>query len=454
MLPVSKNDRLVVDVIDLTHEGRGVAKVDGYPIFIENALPGEQVKIHVMKVGKKFAFAKVLNILTESDSRVALEDETLIRTGIAPLQHMSYEAQLDFKQKQVENVMRKVAKMPEIEVLPTMGMEDPTHYRNKAQIPVRKIDGELQTGFYRRNSHDLVPIESFYIQDEVIDQAVIAVREVLRKFNVKPYNEEDNTGLIRHIIVRHGHYTGELMVVLVTRVGKIFQGDKVVAEIVEALPNVTSIIQNINGDQTNVILGEWTRTLYGKDVIVDELLGKRYEISAKSFFQVNTKQAEVLYQVAIDFADLKETDTVIDAYCGTGTIGLTIADKVEHVYGMEIVPEAIKDAKRNQEINDVENVTFQVGAAEYVLPEWQEKGIEADVIIVDPPRKGLKESFIETSAAMQPEKIVYVSCNPSTFARDVKIYAGLGYELTKIQPVDMFPQTPHVEVVGLLTKMN
>lgn len=450
--PVKKNDQVTVEIIDLTHEGMGVAKVEGYPIFIENALPGEKVKIHMVKTGKKFGYGKVISFLKKSSDRNENLKQELIRTGIAPLQHMKYEAQLKFKQDQVVNVLKKVAKITDVEVAPTLGMSEPSRYRNKAQIPVRRVDGELSTGFYRKNSHDLVPIEDFYIQHEEIDKAIIIVRDILRRFKVKPYNEEDNTGLIRHIIIRRGFYTGEMMVVLVTRAAKIFQAEKIVEVISAELPRVVSIMQNINSEKTNVILGKETKKLFGKEVITDRLLGNSYQISAGSFFQVNTEQAETLYQTAIDFADLKPADIVIDAYCGIGTIGLSLADKVKHVYGMEIVPQAVKDAKINQQINGIENATFEVGAAEDILPRWQEEGIAADVLIVDPPRKGLAESFIKTSAEMKPDKIIYVSCNPASFARDVKRYEEYGYRLKKVQPVDMFPQTSHVECVGLLIK--
>ncbi|MGX6979496.1 23S rRNA (uracil(1939)-C(5))-methyltransferase RlmD [Vagococcus elongatus] len=454
MYPVKKNDQVIADIVDLTHEGLGVAKIEGYPIFVENALPTEKVNIHILKTGKKFGFGKVISYLEKSAVRNEDLKQELIRTGIAPLQHMTYEAQLTFKREQVVNVLEKIAKMTDVEVAPTLGMAEPYRYRNKAQIPVRRVDGELSTGFYRKNSHDLVPIEDFYIQHKEIDDAIIAVRDILRRFKVKPYNEEDHTGLIRHIIVRRGFYTEEMMIVLVTRVAKIFQVEKIVEAIAAELPHVVSIMQNINGEKTNVILGKETRNLFGKEFITDQLLGNQYQISAGSFFQVNTEQAEKLYQTAIDFADLKSSDIVIDAYCGIGTIGLSLANKVKHVYGMEIVPQAVKDARTNQQINYIENATFEVGAAEKLLPKWQAEGVSADVLIVDPPRKGLAESFIETSAEMSPDKIVYVSCNPASFARDVKRYEEHGYRLAKVQPVDMFPQTNHVETIVLLQRAD
>ncbi|CAM3287652.1 23S rRNA (uracil(1939)-C(5))-methyltransferase RlmD [Vagococcus fessus] len=451
-LPVEKNQTLVVEIIDLSHEGLGVAKVDRYPLFIENTLPGEEAEVLVLKAGKKFGYAKVTNLLKESKDRVSDINETLIRTGIAPLHHMTYDAQLAFKEQQVSNVFKRIAKMPEVKIESIIGMDNPVEYRNKASIPVRKVNGELTTGFFRKNSHDLVALEDYYIQDKKIDEAIIVVRDVMEKYGVKAYIESENNGNLRHIIVKRGHYSHEMMIVLVTRTPKLFNYEKMVQEIHQQLPEVVSIVQNINPDATNVILGKTNKTLFGQNYIKDELLGKTYRISAQSFYQVNTVQAEKLYQTAIDFAELKATDTVIDAYCGIGTIGLSLADKVKEVYGLEVNPDAISDAKINAKLNDINNVNFEVGKAEYVMPEWLEKDIRPDVLIVDPPRKGLAASFIETAVEMAPKKIVYVSCNPASLARDCELLGAQGYKVERVQPVDMFPQTPHVECVALLTK--
>lgn len=452
--PVTKNQELTVDIIDLTHEGMGIAKVDGYPLFIENALPGEKVTIHVLKVGNKFGFAKVKDFLRKSPDRIENADERYIRTGIAPLAHLSYEKQLLFKQQQVENVMKKVAKMPNIAVLPTIGMTNPTGYRNKAQIPVRRIDGQLQTGFYRKNSHDLVPIENFYIQDPAIDQAIVMIREILQKYQVKAYNETTHEGFLRHIVIRRGHYTHQMMVVLVTRKAKFFKGTQIAQEIAKALPEVVSIIQNINEEKTNVILGEREQVLYGSSTIEDQLLGKTYQISAKSFYQVNTIQAERLYQTAYDFAELTAEDIIIDAYSGIGTIGLSVADKVKHVYGMEVVADAVQDAIKNAKLNGLTNTTYVTGNAETVMAQWVKDGIQPTVIFVDPPRKGLTPSFIKASCEMNPEKIVYISCNPATMARDLALFNELGYAAQQVQPVDLFPMTSHCECVVWMTKVK
>ncbi|THE15587.1 23S rRNA (uracil(1939)-C(5))-methyltransferase RlmD [Enterococcus hirae] len=449
---VKKNERYTVDIVDLSYEGLGVAKIDGYPLFIENTLPGEQVEVLIVKAGTKFGYGKVEKFLTTSPDRQDIESTVLLRTGIAPLAHLKYEQQLLFKQKQVEQVLTKIAKMPDVPVLPTIGMEDPIGYRNKAQIPVRRVDGELVTGFYKKNSHDLVEITDFFIQDSKIDQAIIKVREILQRFQVRGYNEEKNEGQIRHIIVRRGHYSHEMMVVLVTRKEKFFKAKEIAEAIHEALPEVVSVIQNINEEKTNVILGKQEKVLYGRSYIEDQLLGKTYRISSKSFYQVNTAQTEVLYQKAIDFAELKKDDVLIDAYSGIGTIGLSLADQVAKVYGMEMIPEAIEDAQFNALTNKIENVHYEVGKAETVMKKWQDKGVKPTVVMVDPPRKGLDASFIDSTIEMKPERIVYISCNPATFARDAKLFAEGGYRLQKVQPVDLFPQTHHIECVGLLTR--
>ncbi|MDR2832520.1 MAG: 23S rRNA (uracil(1939)-C(5))-methyltransferase RlmD [Streptococcaceae bacterium] len=452
MIPVKKNDRLTVEVIDLTHEGMGVAKVDGFPLFIENALPGERVQIHVIKVLKKFAFAKVVEYETKSPHRVESADVSLMRTGIAPFMHLEYPQQIQFKRQQIVNVMERIAKMPEVEVLESIGMQTPYKYRNKAQIPVRMINGVLETGFYRKNSHHLVPLEDYYIQDPQIDEAILITRDVLRKLAIEAYNEEHNTGDIKHIVVRKGHYTNELMIILVTRTSRLPKVEKIVAEILAKLPETQSIMQNINEKVTNVILGNKNKVLHGKATIKDHLMGNAFNISPQSFYQVNTEMAEILYKKAIDLAQLTEQDIVIDAYCGIGTIGQSFAKRVKHVYGVEIVPEAIEDAKVNAVENGIENTTYVAGPAEIVMQKWVDEGIEPTVIFVDPPRKGLAESFIRSSVEVQPERIVYISCNAATFARDVAIYKELGYELSEVTPVDLFPQTHHVECVGLLTR--
>lgn len=450
--PVKKNETIEVEIIDLTHEGMGVAKVDGYPLFIENALPGEKMEIKVLKTGKSFGYGKVLNVLKSSEDRVPVKDQNFTKVGISPLQHLAYGAQLNFKTNQVKNLMQRVAKLPDVPVLDTIGMSNPWGYRNKAQIPVRKINDQLQTGFFRKNSHDLIPLEHFYIQDPKIDEAIIKIRDTMRKYGVKPYNESDNTGNLRHIVVRRGYYTGEMMVVLITRTPKLFPTSKIIPDILAALPEVVSIVQNVNPKKTNVIFGDETILLHGEDKMIDTIFDLKFEISARSFYQVNPIQTEVMYNKVKEFAALTGEEIVVDAYCGIGTIGLTLAKEAKQVYGIEVIEEAVKNAESNAKLNGIENATFTSGLVEEVLPRMLEQEIKPDVVIVDPPRKGLEASLIDTLIETKPQRIVYVSCNPATLARDIALLVEGGYEAKQIQPVDNFPQTTHIESVTLLER--
>jgi len=451
---LNKNDIVEVEIVDLTHEGAGVAKVDGFVFFVDNALPGEVIKMRVLKLKKNIGFGKVEEYVTLSPNRNQDIDATYLRSGIADFGHMTYEEQLKFKRKQVVDNLYKTAGISDVEVAETLGVETPYAYRNKAQVPVRRVKGQLETGFYRKNSHDLIPIEDFLIQDKEIDKLIVFVRDLLRRYDLKPYDEKEQTGLIRHLVVRRGHYSGQMMLVFVTTRPKVFRIDQIIAKITETFPNVVSIIQNINDKNTNAIFGKEFRTLYGQDTITDSMLGNDYEISAQSFYQVNTEMAEKLYQTAIDFSDLNSDSIVIDAYSGIGTIGLSFAKQVKEVYGVEVIETAVEDAKKNAERNGITNAHYVADSAENAMAKWSKDGIKPDVIIVDPPRKGLTESFIKASVAMKPEKITYVSCNPATMARDIKLYQELGYELKKVQPVDLFPQTHHVETVALLSKLD
>lgn len=449
---LKKNDVIEVEIVDLSHEGAGVAKAEGLVFFVENALPGELIRMRVLKVNKKIGFGKVEEFLRTSDQRNENLDMAYLRTGIADLGHLNYPAQLDFKRKQVKDSLYKIAGLSDVEVLPTLGMEQPLGYRNKAQVPVRRVNGQLETGFFRKNSHDLLPIEDFYIQDPVIDQVIIFTRDLLRRFDLKPYDEQEKTGLIRNLVVRRGHYSGEIMVILVTTRPKIFRVEQLMERLIEAFPAIKSIMQNINDQPGNAIFGKDWRMLYGQDYITDQMLGNDFQIAAPAFYQINTEMAEKLYQTVIDFSELTADDVVLDAYSGIGTIGLSVAKHVKEVYGVEVIPEAVENSRKNAAVNGITNASYVCAPAEEAIQNWLKEGIQADVILVDPPRKGLTESFIKASVSMEPKKITYISCNVATMARDIKLYQELGYELKKVQPVDLFPQTHHVECVALLVK--
>lgn len=451
---LKKNDIVEVEIVDLTHEGAGVAKVDGLVFFVENALPSEKILMRVLKVNKKIGFGKVEKYLVQSSHRNQDLDLAYLRSGIADLGHLSYPEQLKFKTKQVKDSLYKIAGIADVEVAETLGMEHPVKYRNKAQVPVRRVNGVLETGFFRKNSHNLMPLEDFFIQDPVIDQVVVALRDLLRRFDLKPYDEKEQSGLIRNLVVRRGHYSGQIMVVLVTTRPKVFRVDQLIEQVIKQFPEIVSVMQNINDQNTNAIFGKEWRTLYGQDYITDQMLGNDFQIAGPAFYQVNTEMAEKLYQTAIDFAELKKDDVIIDAYSGIGTIGLSVAKHVKEVYGVELIPEAVENSKKNAQLNNISNAHYVCDTAENAMKNWLKDGIQPTVILVDPPRKGLTESFIKASAQTGADRIAYISCNVATMARDIKLYQELGYELKKVQPVDLFPQTHHVETVALLSKLD
>ena len=451
---LKKNDIVEVEIVDLTHEGAGVAKVDGLVFFVENALPTEKILMRVLKVNKKIGFCKVEEYLTQSPHRNQDLDLAYLRSGIADLGNLAYPEQLKFKTKQVKDSLYKIAGITDIEVADTLGMENPVKYRNKAQVPVRRVNGVLETGFFRRNSHDLMPLEDFYIQDPVIDQVIVALRDLLRRYDLKPYDEKEQSGLIRNLVVRRGHHSGQIMVILVTTRPKIFRVEQLIEQVIKQFPEIVSVMQNINDQNTNAIFGKEWRTLYGQDYITDQMLGNSFQISGPAFYQVNTEMAEKLYQTAIDFAELREEDVVIDAYSGIGTIGLSVAKHVKEVYGVEVIPEAVENSQKNASLNGITNAHYVCDTAENAMKNWLKEGIQPTVILVDPPRKGLTESFIKASAQTGADRIAYISCNVATMARDIKLYQELGYELKKVQPVDLFPQTHHVEAIVLLSKLD
>ncbi|WP_018659571.1 23S rRNA (uracil(1939)-C(5))-methyltransferase RlmD [Allofustis seminis] len=448
-------DILSGEVTDLSHIGEGVLHIDGFPIFVAQALVGEHIQFEIDHIGQHRAFGHVIRWLSKSPDRVEIADTIYEETGTMPLQHLAYHAQLEFKQHQVQKLFKTVAQMPHIEVKPTIGMEDPYAYRNKAQIPIRMVDGQLTSGFYRRKSHDLLPMENFIIQEPEIDRAIIVVRDILRAYQVPAYDEYSHSGVVRHLIVRRGHYTQQLMLVLVTNGQVLPHAAEIVSEIIKQLPEVVSIIQNINEEKTNVILGRQSMVLYGQDYYNDQLCGHTFNISHQSFYQVNTIQTEKLYKKAIEFAQLTAQDIVVDAYCGIGTMTLAFAEKAKHVYGVEIVRDAIENAKENATMNQIKNVTFTAKDAGQWMVQQKNKGLRPNVIVVDPPRKGLDRKFIDAALHVSPDRIVYVSCNPATLARDVKIITDSNlYEVKEIQPVDMFPQTHHVETVVLMSRVD
>ncbi|MBC1522469.1 23S rRNA (uracil(1939)-C(5))-methyltransferase RlmD [Listeria aquatica] len=450
---LKKNQLLDVRIEDLTHDGSGVAKVDGYPLFIPNTLVGERAEIKIVKLNKKFGFGRLMELKEASKDRVEPPCPVYDKCGGCQLQHLSYAGQLEFKRHSVEQVMRRIGKI-EAYVEPVLGMDHPFRYRNKSQVPVGTINGRIAAGFYQKRTHDIIDMDYCLIQDERSDKAVQAVRDVMELFQIEPYDEVRHKGFLRHIMTRVSRSTNELMLVLITRT----EDFPFLAEVLDALKKridgLASVVQNVNPHKTNVIFGEKTRVLDGKERITDTIHGIQFAISAKSFYQVNPEQTEVLYAKALEAAGLTGQETVIDAYCGIGSISLCLAKRAKKVYGVEIVDAAIQDARRNAELNQLGNVIFETGKAEEVIPRWYKEGVKADVIVVDPPRKGCDEKLLETILAMKPKRVVYVSCEPSTLARDLRILEDGGYKAGSVQPVDMFPMTTHIENVVALERVD
>lgn len=449
--PVQKNEYIDVVFEDITHEGAGVAKVDGYPIFVPDALTGEQAQIKVIKVNKNFAFGRLIELKTESPFRQEPPCPVYKQCGGCQIQHMTYEGQLKMKEKQVKDVMQRIGKLTDVTVHPVLGMEEPWSYRNKAQVPIGESEAGLIAGFYKKGTHDIIDMDKCLIQMQQNDELVQQVKEICNKYGVRAYDEQTHKGTLRHVMARYGKVSGEIMIVFITRTAHLTRRDEIINELVTTFPHITSIVQNVNDKRTNVIFGDKTTVLYGSESIRDSIGNVQFAISARSFYQVNPVQTKVLYEKALEYAGLNGKETVIDAYCGIGTISLFLAQKAEKVYGVEIVKEAIEDATRNAELNEITNVEFAVGEAEKVIPEWYKQGITADVIVVDPPRKGCDQALLDTIIAMKPKRVVYVSCNPGTLARDLRILEDGGFKTEEIQPVDMFPQTMHVECCSLLT---
>lgn len=507
-LPVAKNDEVTLDIIGMNHDGEGVGRADGYTLFVPGALPGEKISARVLKTKKQYGYAKMQTLLEASPARVEAPCEIFDRCGGCQIQHMDYAAQLEWKRQQVVNSLERIGKLgvrpldtraeegltdsaqsgiaryaedgqasataaPDFDgkveigvgaeaepaanaggilVPPTLGMSEPWRYRNKAQVPMGQEHGRLIGGFYARGSHRIVDMQTCIIQHEANDEMVEAVKQIGRELGISAYDEETGRGLLRHVVVKVAFATGEKMVVLVTNGDRLPEAEQWIEAIRERVPGVRSICQNVNTRQTNVIFGDLTRVLWGEEVIHDYIGDVKFAISARSFYQVNPAQTEVLYGKTLEYAGLTGNETVIDAYCGIGTISLFLAQKAKKVYGVEIVKEAIEDARKNAELNGFANAEFEVGASEDVIPRWRDQGIKPDVIVVDPPRKGCDPRLLETILEMKPERVVYVSCNPATLARDLRVLEDGGFKTVKVQPVDMFPQTVHVEAVAVLTR--
>ena len=447
-----KNDIVTLEIVDCGTDGEGIGKADGFTVFVKDAVIGDTVTAKIMKAKKNYGYGRLMEILKPSPYRVEPVCPSARQCGGCQLQAVSYEEQKVFKEKKLRGHLERIGGFRDLPMEPMIGMDEPYHYRNKAQFPVgRNKEGRIITGFYAGRTHAIIENRDCALgipQNKEILDIVIAHME---KYGIAPYDEMTGKGLVRHIFVRYGFFTGELMVCLIIN-GQDLPHQKELIEKLREIPGMASISLNINKKRSNVILGDKVKTIWGQEYITDKIGDISYEISPLSFFQVNPKQTWKLYSKALEYADLHGEETVWDLYCGIGTISLFLAQQAKFVRGVEIVPAAIDDAKRNAQINNIENVEFFVGKAEEVLPrEYEKNGVYADVIVVDPPRKGCDEMLLKTILKMQPKRVVYVSCDSATLARDLRFLCDNGYELKKVCGVDQFPQTVHVETVVLLS---
>ena len=450
---LSKDKMYVVEIVDIGQGGVGIGKFEGFTVFVDGGLVKDKIKVKIIKSKKNYAVGEIVEILEPSPYRVERKcSKELKACGGCQIQELDYKEQLNLKTNEVKQVISRIGKLDDVVIHDALGMEEPFRYRNKAQFPIQKVDGVPVIGFYKKKSHDIIPTDQCIIQHDVNDKIIKIIKTYIRAYNVSIYDEKTHTGVLRHLVTKVGFTTKEVMVVLVANGRKLPYLNELSSVLKENIPGFKTLVVNINREKTNVILGNENRIIYGDGKINDNIGDLVFEISPLSFFQVNPIQTEVLYNKALEYANLGENDTVFDIYCGIGTISLFLAQKAKKVYGIEIVEEAIKDAKRNAEINKLDNVEFYVGKAEEVVPKMYKQGKRANVVVVDPPRKGCDEKVLDTIISMQPDRVVYVSCNPSTLARDLNYLDERGYKCLEVQPVDMFPHSVHIENVALIVK--
>lgn len=450
---LSKDKMYVVEIVDIGQGGVGIGKFEGFTVFVDGGLVKDKIKVKITKSKKNYAVGEIVEILEPSPYRVERKcSKELKECGGCQIQELDYKEQLNLKTNEVKQVISRIGKLDDVVIHNALGMEEPFRYRNKAQFPIQKVDGVPVIGFYKKKSHDIIPTNQCIIQHDVNDKIIKIIKTYIRAYKVSIYDEKTHTGVLRHLVTKVGFTTKEVMVVLVANGRKLPYLNELASVLKENIPGFKTLVINVNREKTNVILGNENRIIYGDGKINDNIGDLVFEISPLSFFQVNPVQTEVLYNKALEYANLGENDTVFDIYCGIGTISLFLAQKAKKVYGIEIVEEAIKDAKKNAKINNLDNVEFYVGKAEEVVPKMYKQGKRANVVVVDPPRKGCDEKVLDTIISMQPDRVVYVSCNPSTLARDLNYLDERGYTCLEVQPVDMFPHSVHIENVALIVK--
>lgn len=452
--PVKQGDNITMQITGLGSSGEGVGKYEGFTVFVKGALPEEEVSVKIALVKKSYAIGTLLEIVKASGERVEPTCPVYKECGGCQLQHLSYQGQLECKRQQVRDALGRIGHL-DVEVLPVLGAGDPWNYRNKMQFPAaQNAEGVLQIGCYATATHSVVDTESCLISKAANNAIMKTVRTWMKHYNISAYDEKTGKGIVRHIMGRVGVHSGEVMAVIITSGYDLPHRAVLVEWLKRYVPGLVSVVQNINKKQTNVVMGSKTRVLYGAETIKDSLGSLSFHISAQSFFQVNSEQAEKLYNKALEFAALAGNETVVDVYCGTGTISLYLARHAKKVYGIEIVAPAIENAKKNAEENKCTNAEFMCGDAAVELPKLLSGGVRPDVVVVDPPRAGCEQKVLAAICEVQPGRVVYVSCNPASLARDVAFMEQHGYKALLAQPVDMFPMTSHVETVCLLTRIN
>ena len=452
---LSKNKEYVVDIVDIGQGGVGIGKYEGFTVFVEGGLIQDKVKVRINKSKKNYAVGDIVEIIEKSPFRVdRICSDDLKDCGGCQIQKLDYNKQLELKTNEVKQVISRIGKLENVEIHETIGMQSPCRYRNKAQFPIQNINGSTAIGFYKKKSHDVIPTDMCVIQHDINDKIIKIIKTYIQAYNVSIYNETTHTGVLRHLVTKVGFTTNEVMVVLVANGTNLPHLNELASVLKENILGFKTLVLNVNKAKTNVILGKENKVIYGNGKINDYIGDLVFEISPLSFFQVNPVQTEVLYNKALEYAELKENDTVFDIYCGIGSISLFLAQKATKVYGIEIVEDAIKDAKINAKLNNLNNVEFYVGKAEEVVPKMYSEGKTANVVVVDPPRKGCDEKVLDTIVSMKPDRVVYVSCNPSTLARDLAYLDERGYKCVEIQPVDMFPHTMHVECCAKIVKKS
>ena len=444
---IEKNKEYIVEIIDTGYKGEGIAKIDDFAIFIPNAIKGEKIKIKIIKVLTSYAFGKIIEIIEPSKNRLESDCSTYKRCGGCNLRHVKYDETLKIKQNLVQSLVNKTLKN-KIKVKETIGMENPYYYRNKAQFPIGKDkENNVVMGVFANRTHEIIPIEECFIQNKEIQKLSKFILEFIKENDISVYDETSRKGLIRHIVTKIGIKTNEIMCIIVINGKEIPKEKELTMQIIKKFPNVKTIVKNINTKNTNVIMGEKNEKIYGDGYIEDKLGEYTFKISPHSFYQVNPVQAEKLYSIGVEAANINKEDVVFDLYCGIGTISLFMAKYAKKVYGVEIVEQAIKDAKENAKINNIKNTEFIAGDTKLILDDLiNNKNIIPNVVMVDPPRKGLDNRSVENILKIMPNRFVYISCNPATLVRDLAKFEEM-YEIKSIQPVDMFPFTAHVECV-------